>query len=280
MQAQKEFVHDVWPEVFSSRQNRSILKWTVTGVEEQKLRTAEGEKKIPCMTVEKERVKGIIPLPESGIKESDNNKINRNRLVKYLGQDVAFVVIAIDQEQDVFIASRKAALGRLAAQAWTNLKEDQIVEAVARRINDNGAVVEFNGIEAFLPIYELNHGWVEEITDVIQPGDQFNVKVVNLDPENEKVTVSLKALLPDPWPQATKKYKKNGIYQGIATGTTRYGVFVALEPGVNALCQHLKTDKYNVEKGDMVAVRVSTVDGNKRKITGNVIRLIRKNKTH
>lgn len=282
MQSQKEFFHDVWPEVFASRQNRTILKWPVTGVEEVNLRSGEnGEnsKKIPCLVVSKERVKGLIPLQEAGIKIDEKKTVNRARMIKYLGQDVAFVVIGIDRERDLFIASRRAALEQLKARTWPNLQEGMVVKAVARKIYNNNVVVEFDGIEANLPVWEISHGWVDEIFDIIQPGDEFDVKIIELDSENEKVTVSIKALIPNPWPDAAKRYQKRGVYQGTVTGVTRYGVFVALEPGVNALCKHLRTNKYQVQKGDIVAIQVIRINPDEGKINGQVMRLIRRNKS-
>lgn len=275
----KEFLRDVWPQVYGSRQNRSILRWPATGVEEQTYHGKEGKEKILCLVVAQERVKGIIPLSETGIKISDTKAVNRGRLLKYIGQEVPFIVIGIDVENERFIASRKAALERLAAQAWPTLSVGMTVEAVASRVYENSVIVEFNGIEAYLPIYEISHGWVDEIFDIIQPGDTFKVKITELDQENERVVVSIKELIPNPWPEASKRYEKNGFYRGTVTGTTRYGVFVELEPGVNALCRHLKTDRFKVKRGDTVAIQVNKITMEKGigKIGGTVIRLVRKN---
>ncbi|MBF7084391.1 30S ribosomal protein S1 [Desulfallas sp. Bu1-1] len=276
---QKEFVRDVWPQVYSSRQNRSILRWPATGVEEQVLHKKDGEKeKILCLVVAEERVKGIIPLTESGIKISDTKAVNRGRLLKYIGQEVPFIVIGIDVENERFIASRRAALERLAAQAWPNISVGMTVDAVASRVYDNSVIVEFDGIEAYLPIYEISHGWVDEIFDIIQPGDKFKVKIIELDQENERVIVSIKELIPNPWPEAARRYEKNGFYRGTVTGITRYGIFVELEPGVNALCRHLKTNRFEIKRGDTVAMQIDKIsmENGAGKINGKVIRLVRK----
>lgn len=276
---QKEFLRDVWPQVYGSRQNRTILKWPVTGVEEQILHKKDGEKeRIICLVVGMDRVKGIIPLPETGIKISETKAINRGRLLKYIGQEVPFIVIGIDVENERFIASRKSALDRLASQAWPNLNVGMTVESSASRVYDNSVIVEFNGIEAYLPIYEISHGWVEEIFELIQPGDTFKVKIIELDQENNRVIVSIKELIPNPWPEAIKRYEKNGFYSGTVTGITRYGIFIELEPGVNALCRHLKNNKFSVKRGDTLAMQVNRIalDKDAGKINGTAIRLIRK----
>lgn len=87
----------------------------------------------------------------------------------------------------------------------------------------------------------------------------------------------MKSLIPNPWPGAAKRFEKGGVYKGV-TGVTRCGVFVSLEPGVNALCKHLRTDRFRVEKGDVVAVAVKDValKGDGGQINGSVARVIRK----
>ncbi|AEG14495.1 RNA binding S1 domain protein [Desulfofundulus kuznetsovii DSM 6115] len=279
METRKEFFQDVWPDVFASRQKRKILRWPVVGVKDYTIRSGEEKKKVQCLVVGKEQVLGIIPFEESGIKPGESAAVNRARMMKYLGQEVAFIVIGLDTENDRFIASRKAALEVLSAQAWPNLKEGMVVTVTARKVYENAVVVEFDGIEAHLPVYEISHGWVDEIYEIIQPGDVFDVKIIELDSENKKVTVSLKALIPNPWPGAAKRYEKNGVYRGTVTGVTRYGVFVALEPGVNALCSHLKSN-FRVDKGDVVAIAVRRVelkeDGGR--VSGSLVRVLRKNR--
>ncbi|MCL6557280.1 MAG: S1 RNA-binding domain-containing protein [Firmicutes bacterium] len=278
MSEKREFFQDVWPEVYSSRQNRKILKWMVTGVNSYKIR--DGEEEVPCLIVSKEQVMGIIPLTEAGVKIDERPVVNKSRLIRYIGQETPFVVIGIDTRNDRFIASRRIALQTMAAQTWPTLKEGMTVTVVARRVYDNSVVVEFNGIEAYLPIYEISYGWVEEILELIQPGDVFDVKIKELDAEKERVVVSLKDVIPNPWPGASKRYQRKGVYSGVVTGVTRYGIFVALEPGVNALCRHMKTDRFKVDKGDVVAVVVNSVkqEGGEGRINGGVIRVIRKNR--
>jgi small subunit ribosomal protein S1 len=281
IETRREFFQDVWPDIYKSRQSRTIMKWTVTGVNTYKMTSRDGEtRETLCLIVSKDQVMGIIPLEESGIKIDERNAVNKGRLVKYIGQETPFIVIGIDSQNERFIASRKAALQRLASQAWPTLKEGMIVPVTARRVYENSVIVEYSGIEAYLPIYEVSYGWVEEILDIIQPGDVFDVKIKELDAESERVVVSLKDTIPNPWPGAEKRYPKNGAYSGMVTGITRYGVFVSLEPGVNALCRHMRTDRFKVERGDMVAIVVTGINMEKGegRIQGNVIRIIRKNR--
>jgi len=134
----KEFHVDVWPEVYASRQTRSVLRWPVVAVEEHEVRLKgeDGEprtEKVLCLAVMKHGVKGIIPLHESGVNPAENRRLTRARLMRFLGQEVDFIVTAIDAQGGVFMASRKAALERLAAATWAELAPGARAEAVARR---------------------------------------------------------------------------------------------------------------------------------------------------
>ena len=272
--AKKEFFQDVWPEVYASRQSKKILKWPVSTIEEYSV----GGEKVLCLAVLKERVKGIIPAPETGVKLDGDARLSRARLLKLLGQEIAFIVLNIDEPNGIFIASRKLALERLASQTWTNLQEGQVHPVTVRRILNNGAIVELNGIEAFLPVWEMRHGWVEEIVELFAPGDAFDVKIKVLDREKERVVVSIKDLIPNPWPDAARRYvaSRINLYSGTVTGVIRSGVFVEFEPGVNALCHHYRKDPYAIGKGDVVGVEIYKVQPDKERIAGKIRRIIKK----
>jgi small subunit ribosomal protein S1 len=286
----KEFHVDAWPEVYASRQTRMVLRWPAVAVEEHSVRI-RGEsnesqtERVFCLAVQKHTVRGIIPLQESGIDLTDNKHRNRARLLNLVGQEVAFIVTGIDTENNTFLASRKAVMDALSRGAWRDLEPGMVKEAVARRLafrrrNDayvpSGFIVEIDGVEAFLPLWEISHGWVDEASDLIQPGDKFDVKIKSIDPEEERLVVSIKDLIPDPWPDAATRYQPGGYYRGVVTGVVRYGVFVELEPGVSALCRHMRGG--TPKKGDVVlivATDVSLNDGVGR-IEGRTIRVIRK----
>ncbi|WP_287194829.1 S1 RNA-binding domain-containing protein [Syntrophothermus sp.] len=267
-----------WTDIYASRQNRSVLRGTVVGVEEVPLES----QKVPCLVLGPE-IKGIIPLQESGVEPGPTNGATRGRMLTLIGQEIPFIVIGIDRENNLYVASRSEAVKKLSSQVWSQLQEGIEKEAVVRRhirgVNSQGktinigAVVEMDGVEAFLPVQEISHGWVEDL-EVLPLGEKVRVKIIKLDREKQKITVSLKALQPDPWPECARKYAKNGVYIGTVTGVAEYGVFVALEPGVNCLCRHPKAGK--LSRGDKVAVVLLSVSPAERKMSGAVSRIVRK----
>ena len=272
-----EFLEDLWPQIYSSRQNKTILSWPCTGIEEVN--------KNFCLVISKERLKGLIPLEESGINVSHDEKISRRRLMSLVGQELSFMVIGIDKKNNLFIGSRSRAMERLSSAAWDKLLPGQIKTAVARRIvrrpkpdgtvNDIGLYVEVDGIEVFLPVQELSYGWVGDISSQIQPGDVFDVKIIAIDKDKQRIDLSVKSLYPDPWPGCADRYTKNAVYVGSVTGIADYGIFIDFEPGVNALCKHPKSGKLN--KGDRVAVLITRITTDEKKINGVIARVIRRN---
>lgn len=274
----KEFMIDYWPEVYSSRQNHTVLSWPAVGVEKHNGTL--------CLIVSKDgvkRVKGIIPLEETGV-FSEDERIARARLTSLIGQDINFIVISTDKKQNLFVASRAKAMEKLSSLSWDKIAPGQVRTAIARRIvrrqkpgghlADLGIVLEIEGIEAFLPAGELSHGWVEEIESIIQPGDRFDVYISEVDKDKHKLLVSIKTLYENPWPSCIERYIKNGIYRGIVTGVVDHGIFVNLEPGVDSLCHHPRSGK--LKKGDGVAIVVTRIVADEKKINGVIARVIRR----
>jgi flagellum-specific ATP synthase len=137
-----------------------------------------------------------------------------------------------------------------------------------------GVVCEIEGIEAFLPIQELSHGWVNDVNDLIQPGDTFNAKIIEVDKDKRKLTLSVKALTDGPWPDCVNRYSKNSFYAGIVTGALEYGVFVNLEPGLDAFCKLPKSGR--VHEGDSVSIIITRISAEEQRINGVIHRILRK----
>ncbi|RJO63166.1 MAG: S1 RNA-binding domain-containing protein [Dehalococcoidia bacterium] len=261
------FVKDVWPEVYASYQSRGILQWPVTGVEQHTLKNGDIEEDVLCLIVSREDSKGMIPLHETGITVDEKQHVNRSRLAALLGQPVSFVVTYVSQREGFFTASRSMAMKKMAANIWPSLKEGQVRTAIARRVKFHEAEVEINGVIASLPSSELTHAKLTDARKIVKPGDVFDVKIIGVDHDNQKLVVSIKDFVPDPW--ADVKYVEGGIYAGVVTGfTPRYGIFVNLEPGVDVLCWPLKFGE--VKKGDGVKVVVDRIDMEKRRMSGKV----------
>lgn len=252
---QKEQQDQYWQEVIAAYQNRTVLQAEMSGIE-HKL----GQ---PCGIVQMGHIRGYIPLEETGCD-------NIQELRVLLGTKIAFRVLNYDRENDVFTASRKAALEFMAALTWSRLEEGQVVLAVVRKVSMKEMRVDIGGISVKIPVQEVDHGWLDDLRERYAVGDHLKVKVMEVDRENEHVTLSAKALKPSPFPDCAKRYTPGSEYAGTVTGVVEYGVFVNLEPGVDVSTPHLKFEK--LRKGERVLVRIRDVNVDKEKIYGKIVR--------
>jgi len=268
---------DSWPEIYSAFQNKTILQVEAKGVRNH----AVQGKEIPCVQVHYDNVTGIIPANESGLNgfpqdpaeiemlpDLDKRKILRSLENRIVGLPVWILILAVDKENEFFLASRKRALEIMASHTWDRLKEGEIVPGTVREVYPKSAVIDIGGIETKVGASEIAWGWVEDARNILERGKTYQVKVLRIDKDNKQVEVSFKQAVPSPWPDCAKRYVKGGIYSGIVSGISDKGVFVNLEPGVDIFVHHPKFTR--VKKGDKVRVLVHRVDVEKQRIYGNI----------
>jgi small subunit ribosomal protein S1 len=277
----KQFIYDPWPDIYASRQNpRTFLDVEGIGLENHTI-PIEGElKEVPCLIVSfhpNSPVYGFLPLEYSGTKTV-------NQLRKLIGQRLMVRVVAIDREAELVVVNRRAAMEEQAKETWENLKEGEVRPAIIRGINWKYAVVELGtrldgrvvpgGVEADLTREEASWAYVDDLREFfraagIRAGDSIDVKITKLDKEKQEVEVSLKALLPSPWPEAARRFKEGGHYVATVSGIEEYGVFVNLPmPGVSALCPQPPREEVrrSIKKGDRVLVTIRKVYPDKQRI--------------
>jgi small subunit ribosomal protein S1 len=267
---------DCWPEIYSAFQNKTILQVEAKGVRNH----AVQGKEIPCVQVHYDNITGIIPANESGLNgfpqdpaeiemlpDLDKRKILRSLENRIVGLPVWILILAVDKENEFFLASRKRALEIMASHTWDRLKEGEIVPGTVREVYPKSAVIDIGGIETKVGASEIAWGWVEDARNILERGKTYQVKVLSVDPEQEHVEVSLKQAQPSPWPECAKRYVKGGIYSGTVSGVIDKGVFVNLEPGVDIFVHHPKFTR--VKKGDKVRVLIHRVDIESQRIYGN-----------
>jgi small subunit ribosomal protein S1 len=267
---------DSWPEIYSAFQNKTILQVEAKGIRNH----AVQGKEIPCVQVHYDNVTGIIPANESGLNgfpqdpaeiemlpDLDKRKILRSLENRIVGLPVWILILAVDKENEFFLASRKRALEIMASHTWDRLQEGEIVPGTVREVYPKNAIVDIGGIETRVGASEIAWGWVEDARNILERGKTYQVKVLSVDPEQEHVEVSLKQAQPSPWPECAKRYVKGGIYSGTVSGVIDKGVFVNLEPGVDIFVHHPKFTR--VKKGDKVRVLIHRVDIESQRIYGN-----------
>ena len=155
-----------------------------------------------------------------------------------------------------------------------DLKEGEIIHGIVRRLTDFGAFVDVGGVDGLVHITDLSWGRIKHPSEVVQPNQEIDVKVLGLDRERERIQLGYKQLQPRPWDTAVEKYPEGSIVEGKVVRITDFGAFVELEPGLDGLV-HISQCALNrvakvedaVQVGQTVRVKVLSVDPEKKRIS-------------
>lgn len=254
-----------WIELYAARQNRTIIEGVAAGIEEHNLH----EETIPCLVVMFDHIKGLIPLPESGVN-------TRRQMERLVGLPVSVKVIGIMREENLVLLSRKQALEHMFNVTWPRLEVGKIEPATVRGFLGNPgykckiALLDVTGVPGYLFADDASWSFIDDMREEFAIGQSLRVKIIKKDEEKKRVRASLKELLPDPWPSVPERFKVGNSYVGRVSGVVEYGVYVNLSPGVDVLSRHMPFVR--VRKGDRVTVRINRIDTEKRRIRGTIIK--------
>jgi small subunit ribosomal protein S1 len=196
-----------------------------------------------------------------------------------LGQPVQVKIIKLNKRRRNIVVSRRAVLeeerDRMKATILKDLAKDQIREGVVKNITDFGAFVDLGGIDGLLHITDMSWGRVSHPSELVKIGDKVRVKVLNFDPEKERISLGLKQLEAYPWEGVEDKYKVGDRIKGKVVSITDYGAFVELEKGVEGLIhvsemswtRHVRHPSKVVNIGDIIEAVVLKVDKANEKIS-------------
>jgi len=198
-------------------------------------------------------------------------------LSKYVGQDINVRVIELDRAKKKVILSRKAVLeeefARRRQELLNTLEEGQVVKGVVRRLTQFGAFIDLGGVDGLLHISEMAWHRINHPSEVVNIGDEIEVKVLRVDRENEKISLGLKQILPNPWDTVEQKYPVNSLVTAKVVRLAPFGAFVELEPGVEGLVhishladRHVEKPDEVVQEGEEVNVKVLSVDPAEKRI--------------
>jgi small subunit ribosomal protein S1 len=196
-----------------------------------------------------------------------------------LGQTVQVKIIKLNKRRRNIVVSRRAVLeeerDRMKSSILKDLAKEQIREGVVKNITDFGAFVDLGGIDGLLHITDMSWGRVSHPSEVCKIGDKVRVKVLNFDPEKERISLGLKQLEPYPWEGVEEKYKVGDRVKGKVVSITDYGAFIELEKGVEGLIhvsemswtRHVRHPSKVVTIGDIIEAVVLKVDKANEKIS-------------
>lgn len=261
---EEDHVSQDWIDIYSSRQNGTILQASVRGIEEKTYSHA-GNKKMHCAVLDIGEVKGLIPLEYLGAED-------RNAARQFIGEKIAFMVIAIDKEHGFFVGSRTAALEEMKNITIKKIEKDDDIMAVVRRVFNSALFVDIGGIELRIPTSQVSYGWIDSLHDYYKVGDHLKVRVTKVDKKKKEVEVSIKATKPNPWETISAHFTEQAEYVAKVSGVSEFGTFVELKEGISGLAQHLRHEV--LKKGDKVLVRVMKIRPKDQKINVKVVKVL------
>lgn len=168
----------------------------------------------------------------------------------YNGKDLQVKIIEFNEEkrQTKIVVSRRIILEEekkdLQEKSWNVLEIGNVYEGEVKRLTDFGAFVDIMGVDGLLHISEISWGKVNKPSSLLKIGEKIKVSVIDLDKENKKLALSMKALIQDPWKDVEQKYPVGNIVLGKLVRFADFGAFVELEPGVDGLV-HISEISHN-----------------------------------
>jgi len=197
----------------------------------------------------------------------------------YLGQQIEVRVIKLNKKRGNVVVSRKEILEeeQNAKRSTTleHLEEGVILTGTVKNLTDYGAFVDLGGIDGLLHITDMSWGRLTHPRDLVNVGDEIQVKVLKFDKDKQRVSLGFKQLTPDPWLDAVERYPVGARVQGRILSVTDYGAFVELEQGIEGLAhvsemtwsKRMKHPSKLVKPGDEVETVVISVNPSDRRIS-------------
>ncbi len=195
------------------------------------------------------------------------------------GKELEFKVIKLDQKRNNVVISRRAVMEVANSEEREalieNLQEGAPAKGVVKNLTDYGAFVDLGGIDGLLHITDMAWKRIKHPSEVVNVGDEIDVKILKFDRERNRVSLGMKQLGEDPWVEIKNRYPENGRVTARVTNLTDYGCFAELEEGVEGLVHVSEMDWTNknvhpsklVQVGDEVEVMILDIDEERRRIS-------------
>lgn len=196
----------------------------------------------------------------------------------YKGKTLRLKVIEMDKEKNKLILSQRAVLDEeaeeLKRQTLEKIQPGDIIEGTVQRLTDFGVFVDIGGVDGLVHISQMAHYHVETPSEVVNEGDKINVKVLSVDPENERISLSIKETLPGPWEEIEGKINPGDVVEGTVKRLVSFGAFVEVAPGVEGLVhisqianRHIGTPSEVLKEGETIKAKVLDVNIEDKRIS-------------
>ena len=209
-------------------------------------------------------VRGFLPASLVDIRRVQD-------LDEFLGQELRCKVIELNRSRNNVVLSRRAVLEderkEMRQAILDRLNPGDVVDGTISNIVDFGAFVDLDGMDGLIHISELSWGHVNHPSEVLEIGQEVQVKVLDIDRERQRISLGLKQTQSDPWQQVLDSYSVNDVVEGRVTKVVTFGAFVEILPGVEGLVHiselaqhHVENPREVVAQGQVVQVKIIEMD--------------------
>ncbi|USS92748.1 30S ribosomal protein S1 [Fructilactobacillus ixorae] len=216
------------------------------------------------LVVNADGVRGFIPA--SMITDHFVSDLNQ-----YKGQELEVKIIEVVPEENRLILSHRAIAEKDRAAArekiMSSIKPGDVIEGTVARLTNFGAFIDLGGMDGLVHISEISYDHVSKAADVLEVGEKVKVKVLSVDPERDRISLSIKQLQPGPWDDIEEKAAVGSVLDGKVKRLVDFGAFVEVFPGVEGLVHisqisHKHIDKPSdvLKSGDDIKVKVLSID--------------------
>jgi small subunit ribosomal protein S1 len=252
--------HEAWVELEKAYDEKATIKGVING------------KVKGGFTVEVNTVRAFLPgslVDVRPVRETTHLE----------GKELEFKVIKLDAKRNNVVVSRRAVIEAESSaerdQLLSNLEEGDEVKGIVKNLTDYGAFVDLGGVDGLLHITDMAWKRVKHPSEIVNVGDEINVKVLKFDKDKSRVSLGMKQMGSDPWQEIAHRYPEGAKLSGAVTNLTDYGCFVEIEDGVEGLVHVSEMDWTNknihpskvVNLGDVVNVMVLEIDEERRRIS-------------
>ncbi|MFJ5757825.1 30S ribosomal protein S1 [Neobacillus sp. NPDC093182] len=205
----------------------------------------------------------------------------------YKGKNLTFKIVELDKEKNRLILSHRAVVeeekGKHKKNLLNTITPGSVIDGTVQRITDFGAFVDIGGIDGLVHISQLSYQHIDKPSDVVQEGQKVKVKVLNVDRDNERISLSIKETQPGPWSDIAEKAPKGSTLTGTVKRLVSYGAFVEVFPGVEGLVhisqiahKHIGTPHEVLKEGQEVQVKVLDANEQEQRLSLSIKDLLEK----
>lgn len=195
----------------------------------------------------------------------------------YVGKVLTLKIEELDQEKNRVILNHKVIEAEenkaLKSERLQQLEVGAVVEGEVLRMTNFGAFVDIGDVDGLVHISQITHDHIDKVEDALSVGDKVNVKILSVDPENERVSLSIKAALPGPFETIDEKFKVGDVVEGEVMRLANFGAFVEIDKGLQGLVHisqishdHIGNPSEVLEAGQKVKVKILDINKEEKRI--------------